>query len=86
MKTKTFRSTMMCFPFWLLLGAGSLLAEFTTPTPGTESAPAQKTDSKEGETRTWKEVSPNAGTVLICTCTMDPRFGTCVPGTLSCFR
>ncbi len=81
---KTFRSTLMCFPFWLLLSAGSLLAEFTTPTPGTDSTPVQKADAKEGEKRTWVET--NGFSTLICTCTMDPRYGTCVPGSLVCFR
>ncbi len=79
---KMFRSTMMCFPFWLLLTAGSLLAEFTTPTPSPDSAPAQKAAPQDGEKRTW--IQPNGRGVLICNCTMDPRFGTCVPGTVIC--
>lgn len=82
---KMFRSTMMCFPFWLLLGAGSLLAQFTTPTPSAESAPAQKTDSKEGEKRTWTQPTPNGRGILWCNCTIDPRFNTCIPETVWCY-
>lgn len=79
---KMFRSTLMCFPFWLFLSVGALLSDFTTPTPSTDSAPAKKTDSQEGEKRTW--IQPNGRGGLNCTCTMDPRFGTCVPGTVNC--
>lgn len=79
---KMFRSTMLCFPFWLLLTAGSLLADFTTPTPSADPAPAQKTDSKEGEKRTW--IQPNGRGGLWCSCTVDPRYNTCVPGTVIC--
>lgn len=81
---KMFRSTMMCFPFWLLLTAGAFLAEFTspTPTPSADSASAQKTDSQEGETHIWNQ--RNGRGFLICKCTIDPRYNTCVPGTVIC--
>ncbi len=80
---KTFRSTMLCFPFWLLLSAGSFLADFTTPTPSIDSAPAQKTDPNEGAKRT--PIQPSGRGCLLWTyCTIDPRYNTCIPGTIVC--